>query len=118
MEVLSLLSPITYQQLYETGKVSYIELAADSLSHTAHSFIPFRPKCGHSTIYIDEKGELGTTYLGSVTSALRFRVYDKHKQQVEQNIAPAHQKQTRFEAISRHTGLVSTELCRRWSTRS
>src|ERR1051326_1928759 len=51
----TLLDDFNYQKLYASGNVSYVELAADSLSHAAHSFIPFRPKCGYSAIYVDEK---------------------------------------------------------------
>jgi hypothetical protein len=107
---LSTLLPWSYAILYEGARVSYMELATDSLSHAAHSFIAFRPKCGYSMIYIDAKGELGTTYLGSQTSALRFRIYDKDRQLKQNGLPSAHNPHTRIEAVSRHTGLVPSEL--------
>ncbi len=104
------LMPWPYAKLYEGARVSYVELAADSLTHMAHSFIPFRPQCWYSAIYVDGKGEPGTTYLGSKTSALRFRIYDKHRQLQQKGLPSAYQKHTRFEAVARHTGLTPDEL--------
>lgn len=110
-EILSELLPeFKYQQLYETGKVSYIELAADSLTHAAHSFIPFRRRCNHSSIYVDKTGSKGSIYLGSVKSNLRFCIYDKRKQQLEKKAAVTHSKYTRIESRSRHIKLSPCEL--------
>jgi hypothetical protein len=108
--IFTLLMPWTYKQLFDGARVSYIELAADSLSHVAHTFVPFRPKCSYSKIYVDKKGELGTTYLGSPLSALMFRIYDKHRQQLQTGFTPAYKTHTRIEAASRHTGLTVSEL--------
>ena len=65
-ETLSILLPdFCYAKLFETGRVSYIELAADSMSHKAHSFIPFRRRCNVSSVYIDKMNNAGSTYVGS-----------------------------------------------------
>ena len=60
-----LLPDFCYPKLFETGRVSYVEWAVDSLSHAAHSFIPFRAKCSCSSIFIDQHGTMGSTYVGS-----------------------------------------------------
>ena len=108
-EMLELLMPFSYEKLFETGRVSYIELAQDSLTHVAHTYIPFRARCNCSSIYADESGK-GSTYLGSKASSLRFCVYDKHKQQVEKKLPAAYETRTRFESRSRHIGLSPFEL--------
>ena len=115
-EVLALLLPeFDYQKLYKTGRVSYIELAADSLSHIIHSFIPFRSRCSCSFIFVDKNGKAGTTYIGSKTSNLRFCIYDKHKQLTESNAPATYDKHTRIEARSRHIGLMPCELLEKMS---
>lgn len=108
--VLSVLLPdFDYEKLFETGRVSYIELAKDSLTHPAHSFIPFRARSTKSWIH-DSNGIKGTTYLGSQLSTLRFRIYDKHKQQVEQHLLVTDALRTRIESRSRHIKLSPCEL--------
>lgn len=110
-EVVGLLLPdVSYANLYQTARVSYLELAVDSLSHAAHTFIPFRSRCNISNIHQDKAGMMGTTYLGSATSGMLCRVYDKRKQLLESNLQAPYQIQTRIEAVLRHTGLKPCEL--------
>lgn len=106
----TLLPEFNYQRLFDSANVSYIELAADSLSHIAHSFIPFRGKCNCSHIFVDQEGNKGSTYLGSKVSALRFCIYDKRKQQLEKNKVATYNRHTRIEARNRYIGLCPCEL--------
>ena len=111
-EVLETLLPeFSYKRLYYTGKVNYLELAADCLSRQLHSFLPYRKYCSDSMVY-QKHGVLGTIYLGSVASAQRVRVYDKRKQLSETGKALFTQKlpHTRIEAIQRNIGLHPAEL--------
>jgi len=109
--VLSTLLPeFSYQKLFETGRVSYIELAADSLTHAAHSFIPFRARCNKSLIFVDNNGVKGSTYLGSKLSTPRFCIYDKQKQQVDTHLPVTNKLRTRIESRSRHIGLSPCNL--------
>ncbi|MBI3374985.1 MAG: hypothetical protein HY017_24955 [Betaproteobacteria bacterium] len=105
-----LLPDFNYPKLFETGRVSYVELAADSLTHIAHSFVPFRAKANNSWVHDDGNGVKGSTYLGSKLSALRFCIYDKHKQQVENHLPVTDPLRTRVESRSRHIGLPPCEL--------
>jgi hypothetical protein len=107
-----LFDPITYSLLYQTGKVNYLELAADSLSRKHHSFLPYRKYCTKSDIYKEDDGCLGTTYLGSKSSGLRFRIYDKQKQ-LNDTGKPTFTKillHTRIEAAMRRMGVAPTNL--------
>jgi hypothetical protein len=92
-----LLPPFDYQEFFFHSKVSHIELACDSLTHPAHSFIPFRAKSNCSRIYVDNTGALGTTYLGSQSSNLRFTIYDKAKQLTELGKEVPYKVHTRIE---------------------
>ncbi len=105
-----LLASLAYEQLFHSSKISYIELATDSLSKKAHSFIPFRRYCNTSSIFMDKQGELGTTYLGSVHSAVRTRIYDKRRQLLQTGLVPSFDTQTRFEIASRHIGIIPAHL--------
>jgi hypothetical protein len=110
-EVLDLLLPaFSYEKLYQTGRVSYIELAADSLTHTTHSFIPFRSRCNHSLIFTESDEAKGSTYVGSKLSPLRHCIYDKRKQQLKKNLPALYKTHTRIESRSRHIGLSPCDL--------
>ncbi|MGA8146774.1 MAG: hypothetical protein WB870_04260 [Gallionellaceae bacterium] len=105
-----LLPEFNYPLLFKTARVSYIELAADSRSEMAHSFVPFRPRCNYSYIYKEQDGSYGSTYLGSKLSALKFCIYDKHRQLLAKNLPAPHKTHTRIEVRLRHTGLSPSEL--------
>lgn len=108
----SLFDPVTYAVLYHTGKVNYLELAVDSHSHKQHSFLPYRKYCTDSKIFEETNGHLGSTYLGSVTSNLRFRVYDKYKQLLDTGkpVVTKGLPHTRIEAVMRRLGIAPVEL--------
>jgi hypothetical protein len=113
-EVLETLLPdFKYSKLFETGKVNYLELAADSFSHVNHSFIAYRKYCKDSSIYKREDGTLGTLYLGSRNSDMRFRIYDKrHQLKDTGQLVDLHKYSvhTRFEAVLRRLGCTPAML--------
>ncbi|WP_220635663.1 replication initiation factor domain-containing protein [Georgfuchsia toluolica] len=104
--------PIMYPVLFQTGKVNYLELAADSLSHNHHSFLPYRKYVTKSDIYKKGDSYLGTTYLGSNTSGLRFRLYDKAKQLNDTGKSTFTKifPHTRIEAVMRRLGVAPVDL--------
>lgn len=108
----ALFHPISYSLLYQKGRVNYLELAADSLSHKHHGFLPYRKYCTKSDIYKEKNGHLGTTYLGSNTSGLRFRIYDKYKQLGDTGKATLTKllPHTRIESVARRLGKAPVEL--------
>ncbi|OOG58897.1 replication initiation factor domain-containing protein [Polaromonas sp. C04] len=101
-----------YAKLHQTGKVTYLELAADSLTHKHHSFLPYRKYTKTSKIWKEDGGHLGTTYIGSNTSPQRFRIYDKHKQLLDTGKEPYSNvfPQTRIEAVVRKLGVAPVDL--------
>ena len=105
-----ILPKFAYEKLYQNGHVNYLELASDSLSHQHHSFIPIRKYCTDSMIFKEENGHLGTTYLGSIYSDLRFRIYDKRKQLLDTGQESKYQTHTRIEAALRRVGLEPVNL--------
>ena len=108
----TLFDPIAYSMLYHTGKVNYLELAADSLSHMHHGFLPYRKYCTKSHIHKEDDGYLGTTYLGSETSDLRFRLYDKYKQLGDTGKVTFTKllPHTRMESVVRRLGVAPADL--------
>jgi hypothetical protein len=111
--ILKLLHEFEYEHLYHTGKVTYLELAADSLSYKKDGLLPFCKKCSRSRIHKNKDGTLGTVYTGHETSALRFLIYDKRrelletKQPVKYSTFPVH---TRIEAHIRSLKCTPSEL--------
>jgi hypothetical protein len=96
-----------YANLFATGRVSRIDLAIDILSVPKSALFPYRPKC--RTVTVLEAG--GTTYLGSKTSGLMFRIYDKVKQLLETGKpAAGHACITRVEARLKATKSAPCEL--------
>ena len=55
-------------------------------------------------------GDKGTTYLGSESSALRFRIYDKKKQKADKGAPSLDVVHTRIEAVSKRVGLAPCDL--------
>ncbi|QOL50232.1 replication initiation factor domain-containing protein [Massilia litorea] len=106
----SLLPDFSYAKFFFESHVSYIEIACDSLTHLAHTFIPFRQKTNHSRIFCDKHGVKGATYLGSRASNLLFCIYNKTKHLIETKKLPAHKLHTRIEARSRKLKLAPAEL--------
>ena len=108
----ALFDPITYSALFQAGKVNYLELAADSLFYEHHSFLPYRKYVKKSNIYKKGESYLGTTYIGSETSALRFRIYDKRKQLLDTGKVPFTKllPQTRMESVMRRLGVAPVDL--------
>jgi hypothetical protein len=113
-ETLALLMPeFNYEKLYLTGKVNYLELACDTLSHHKNRFLPYRKGCAKSKVWINAiDGHQGTTYLGSQESSLRFAIYDKHKQMTDKGKTPftSTMPHTRIEARMRRLGVTAAVL--------
>lgn len=107
-----LFDQLNYANLYATGKVNYLELTKDSLSHPHHSFLPYRRYCTKSEIWKEPNGHLGTTYVGSKSSNLYFRIYDKTKQLVDKHKPVIFGKlpHTRIEAVMRQLKISPAEL--------
>jgi hypothetical protein len=104
-----MLPDFDYGKLFFESRVSYIELACDSLTYPAHSFIPYRRNINYSKIFNDN-GSKGTTYLGSIKSDLRFRIYDKAKQLMDTSKSSPHKLHTRIESSIRKLKLAPSEL--------
>ena len=110
-ELLGILLPeFRYENFFLHSRVAYIELACDSLTHPAHSFIPFRAKSNNSLIFVDGLGGKGSTYLGSTTSYLPFCIYDKAKQLKESKQTVPYKVHTRLESRVRKLNLPPVEL--------
>lgn len=112
-ETLSVLLPeFNYEKLFYTGKVNYVEFAADSHTHQKNSFLPYRKYCKESDVWPEPNGDLGTTYLGGKTSDLRFAIYDKSVQLIAKGKSPItkHFPHTRIEARMRRLGITAAEL--------
>lgn len=108
-EHLEIFFQIPYKMWFEKARVSYLELAADSMSHERHTVIPFRERINFSTVW-KANGHKGSLYLGSKMSKKRFCIYDKAKQLVDKGCAGKHKIRTRFEARLRHTGVSASEI--------
>jgi len=108
----TLFDPITYSMLYHTGKVNYLELAADSLSHRHHGFLPYCKYVKVSDIYKSAAAQLGTTYIGSPKSNRFFRIYDKYKQLLDTGKATFTKvfPHTRIEYAVRRLGVTASDL--------
>ena len=102
----------TYDMFYMVGMVTYLELAWDTLSHKNHEFLPYRKWCTKSEIQVEDTGFHGTLYVGSKSSSLWFRVYDKVKQlkdtgkSTKVEILPC----TRIEAVLQSLGRTPAKL--------
>ncbi|MHB8848160.1 MAG: replication initiation factor domain-containing protein [Burkholderiales bacterium] len=103
---------ITYEDFFNTARVNYLELAVDSLTHENHSFIPDYKYAKGSRVFHGNNNYLGTLYLGSPSSNIQLRIYDKRKQLIEKGKAHLYgdMHQTRFEAAMRRLGIPAAEL--------
>ena len=101
-----------YESVYGTARVSYIELAVDSLKLERANLIPFRSRTNQSSIYENKDGSKGSVYLGGLKSDTRFCIYDKARQlaDTKQSGHSQHKVRTRIEARLRHTKLSPCEL--------
>jgi hypothetical protein len=108
-EHLDLMFQIPYKLLFDEGNVAYLELAADSLTHATHTFIPFRAHT-HKSQIPKESEEKSTVYLGSKTSKKRFCSYNKAKQLFETGCPGTHKLRTRFEVRLRHIGMTASQI--------
>jgi len=93
-----------YEKLYYTGRVTYLELAVDSLTHKNHTFLPLRLYCSKSWIYPRKDGTRGTLYLGHKTSNMRTRFYNKRRKFLDAGKPVPYVQypaQTRIEAVMR-----------------
>lgn len=106
---LETLFQIPYDVMFYTAKVAYIELAADSMTHQFHTFIPFCQRINCSKGW-PEEGEKNTMYLCSKLSKKRFCIYNKAKQLTDSKCAGKHKIRTRFEARLRHIGMAASEI--------
>jgi hypothetical protein len=102
-----LLAP--YQIFFETGHVSYLEIAADTISHSVEEIIPFRPHTQTSFVY-DDDGLKGTRYIGSMASNLRYAIYDKNKCLLDKGQKTEYKSRTRIEARLKKTKLTPLKL--------
>jgi hypothetical protein len=102
-----------YSLLFNQGRVNYLELAADLLSHQNHSFLPHRKYFRDSRIWKEKDGYCGSTYLGSRISDQYIRIYDKKKQLLDTGKAPFTSvfPHTRIEAVMRRLGVAAADLC-------
>lgn len=102
----TLLEPLSYDKLFETVPVSYLELAFDSLTQPMSAFIPFRTKTFSSWAFPLKSGK-GTYYFGAKTGRLRFAAYDKKKQLQEKfKQEVKYETLTRIEMRIHGTGLL------------
>lgn len=108
-EHLEQLFQISYKVMFHKARVSYIELAADSMTYESCTFIPFRQRINHSEVWLDN-GKQGSLYLGSKLSKKRFCIYNKAKQLTDSKCAGKHKIRTRFEARLRHIGMSASEI--------
>lgn len=99
-----------YENLFHSAHVTYIEFAADLLFREKSGFIAMKPKTALSEVFVEADGQLGTSYLGSAESALRFRIYDKTKQLNKKGQKSPFHVRTRIEACLRRTKLKPSEL--------
>lgn len=106
------LPDFNYPKLFETGKVNYLELAADTFWHPIEGLLPYRKYVKKSDIFHDSDGEPGTIYLGSPRSRQYCRVYDKKKQLLDKGKEPYHDKwhHTRIEVATRRLALSPKNL--------
>jgi len=109
-EHLELLFQMPYDVLFQQARVSYLELAADSLTYKLGSFIPFRSRINHSKIWKLNGVPHGTLWLGSLLSKLKFSCYNKGKQLMDTGCAEHEVVRTRIEARLRHVGMTAAEL--------
>ncbi|HWW08139.1 replication initiation factor domain-containing protein [Collimonas sp.] len=104
------IAPLDYDYLFKKGKVSYIEVYADFLSHPMHTFIPLRTHISDSQIIV-ENGIKGTLYLGAQKSDSRHAFYDKKKQLLEKKgLETPYAIWTRIEARLTHPGHKPCDL--------
>ena len=109
-EHMEILFQITYDLMFHTARVSYIELAADSMTHQFQTFIPFRQRINWSRAWPLEDVEKSTVNLGSELSKKRFCIYDKAKELADKKCAGKHKIRTRFEARLRHIGMSASDI--------
>jgi hypothetical protein len=109
-EHLELLFQLQYDKLFQQARVSYLELAADSLTYQLGSFIPFRARINHSMIWKSDGVPHGTLYLGSHLSKKRFCCYNKAKHLLDSGDAGQEAIRTRIEARLRHIGMSTSEI--------
>lgn len=104
------LEDFNYAKLFYTAKISYLELAADSLSRAMGDFLAFRAKTGSSKVHL-LPDDTGGVYLGALGGRLHFCIYDKRRQIVEKlKEVPPHKTHTRLEARIHSTGLAAIDL--------
>jgi len=108
--LVALIPDMAYPKLFATARVSRIDLASDSYSHRNRSFIPFRPYATCSGVWHDKQGNPGTVYVGSPSSGLRFRIYDKKRQMRSKKLVANWSTWTRLEAVVRNPGCTGAEL--------
>jgi len=109
-EHLEILFQIPYDLMFHTAKVSYIELAADSMTHRFQTFIPFRQRINLSEAWPLGDVERSTVYLGSKLSKKRLCIYNKAKELADKKCVGKYRIRTRFEARLRHIGISASEI--------
>lgn len=109
-EHMEILFQITYDLMFHTARVSYIELAADSMTHKFQTFIPFRQRINWSKTWPLEDLKKSTVNLGSELSKKRFCIYNKAKELADKKCAGKHKIRTRFEARLRHIGMSASDI--------
>lgn len=101
---------IPYDLMFHTANVSYIELAADSMTYQFHTFIPFRQRINSSKGWPLGDGEKSTVILGGNLSKKRFCVYNKTKELADKKCTGKHKIRTRFEARLRQIGMSAAYI--------
>lgn len=106
----TLFSDWSYEGLFSSARVSYIEIAHDFLNKDVALYLPYHPTARTSKFHKNSDGSKGSAYLGSPKSNKRYCVYDKAKQLIETQGKSNLKKRMRVEARLRKTGLKPINL--------
>lgn len=105
-----LLSEWSYENLFFTANVSYVEIARDFVNKDCLAYFPYYPAARKSEVFFENNGDKGSTYIGAASSSKRFCVYDKAKQLANKQGKSNFKRLMRVEARLKKTGLKPFEL--------
>lgn len=109
--ILSTLFPDwSYEELFASANVSYIEIAHDFLNKDTAFYLPYHPAFRNSKFHKNSDGSNGSAYLGSEQSSKRYCVYDKAKKLLETQSKSNLKIRMRVEVRLRKTGLKPINL--------
>lgn len=106
----TLFSDWSYEGLFASARVSYIEIAHDFLNKDTAFYLPYHSASRTSEFHKNPDGSNGSAYLGSKKSSKRYCVYDKAKQLIETQGKSNLKKRMRVEVRLRKTGLKPVQL--------